>query len=139
MTENNKVVNKIYESIENEKQRSAWSKGVTLYALELVESLEEAINGGYFNEEDLNAPKMLKKALLNGADSWSQFSWGGCSLVYNEDIAKRLCSPSELKKCKHGERKPNSSEEWLDTQARALFQACNRVLRHARKVVEANA
>ena len=67
--------------------------------------------------------------LLNGADSWGQYSWGGCSLIYNGDIAERLCSPSEFKKCREGERRPNAREEWLDTQARALYQACNRIKR----------
>lgn len=61
--------------------------------------------------------------MLNGADSWIQYSWGGCSLIYDGDIAERLCSPSELKKTRNGERKPNGNEEWLDTQARALYQA----------------
>lgn len=132
----NNIVSKIYNSIENEKHRSAWDNGVTVYALELIEELGEAIENGYFDEEDLGSPKMLEKALLNGARSWSQYSWGGCSLIYNEDIAKRLCCPSELKKTRNGERRPNSMEEWLDTQARALHQACRRVMSHAAMVLE---
>ena len=47
--------------------------------------------------------------------------------TYGGDIAERLCTPSELKKTRHGERRPNSREEWLDTQARALHQAARRV------------
>ena len=130
------ITSRIYESIENEKQRSAWNKGVTLYALELVERLDEAISGGYFDAENIAAPAMLEKVLLNGADGWSQYSWGGSSLIYDGDIAERLCTPSELKKTRHGERRPNSREEWLDTQARALHQACKRVKRHARRIVK---
>lgn len=42
---------------------------------------------------------------------------------------------SELKKTRHGERRPNSREEWLDTQARALYQACNRVARLYRSIM----
>ena len=125
-------IEKLYQSIESEKQRSAWDKGVTKYALELVEQLGEQINGGYFEELDLTEPKKVRAALLNGAADWSQYSWGGCSLIYNSDIAERLCNPSELKKTRNGERRPNSREEWLDTQARALFQAANRVCRHIR-------
>ena len=56
------------------------------------------------------------------------------SLIYNEDIAERLCTPSELKKTRHGERRPNAREEWLDTQARALFQAYNLIGRLARNI-----
>lgn len=132
-------IEKLYQSIESEKQRSAWDKGVTKYALELVEQLGEQINGGYFEELDLTESKKVRAALLNGAADWSQYSWGGYSLIYDSDIAERLCSPSELKKTRNGERRPNSREEWLDTQARALFQAANRVCRHIRTLEKSGA
>lgn len=122
------LVNAIIKELEGKKCRSAWDRGVNLYALELCESLEESLN--YQNLEEVpESLKILEKMLLNGADNWSQYSWGGSSLIYNEDIAKRLCSPSEFKRSKEGERRPNSREEWLDTQARALSQACNRIKR----------
>lgn len=132
-------IEKLYQSIESEKQRSAWDKGVTKYALELVEQLGEQINGGYFEELDLTESKKVRAALLNGAANWSQYSWGGCSLIYDSDIAERLCNPSELKKTRNGERRPNSREDWLDTQARALFQAANRVCRHIRTLEKSGA
>ena len=125
-------IEKLYQSIENEKQRSAWNKGVNEYALELVEQLGERIRNGYFDELDLSDSKKVRAALLNGAENWSQYSWGGCSLIYDGDISERLCCPSELKKTRNGERRPNSREEWLDVQARALFQAANRICRHIR-------
>ena len=130
---------KLYQSIESEKQRSAWDKGVTEYALELVEQLAEQIDGGYFDELDLAESKKVRAALLNGAADWNQYSWGGCSLIYDIDIAERLCCPSELKKTRNGERRPNSREEWLDVQARALFQAANRVCRHIRTLEKSGA
>jgi hypothetical protein len=65
----------------------------------------------------------MKADALNGARDWRQYSEGGCSLVYNEDIAVRLCTPSELKKTSNGMRNPNASETWIDVQARALQQA----------------
>ncbi len=132
-------IEKLYQSIESEKQRSAWDKGVTQYALEMVEQLGKQINGGYFEELDLTESKKVRAALLNGAADWSQYSWGGSALIYNGDIAERLCSPSELKKTRNGERRPNSREEWLDTQARALFQAANRVCRHIRTLEKSGA
>lgn len=132
-------IEKLYQSIESEKQRSAWDKGVTKYAFELMEQLGEQINDGYFEELDLTESKKVRAALLNGAANWSQYSWGGCSLIYNSDIAERLCSPSELKKTRNGERRPNSREEWLDVQARALFQAANRVCRHIRTLEKSGA
>lgn len=132
-------IEKLYQSIESEKQRSAWDKGVTQYALEMVGQLGEQINGGYFEELDLTESKKVRAALLNGAADWSQYSWGGCSLIYDSDIAERLCNPSELKKTRNGERRPNSREEWLDVQARALFQAANRVCRYIRTLEKSGA
>lgn len=124
---------KMRVALEAMNTRSAWARGVNVYALELLEELEEAIAGGYFAAEDLDDGKKLSAQLLNGAQDWKEYSWGGCSLIYNGDIAERLCSPSELKKTRGGEWRPNSREEWLDVQARALYQAARRVREAARK------
>lgn len=123
-----KDINVILEALENHKSRSAWGRGVLLYAQELAADLAEAIEGGYIKPETITSRAALDEALRNGADSWKQFSWGGCSLIYNGDIAERLCNPSELKKTRNGERRPNAREEWLDTQARALFQAAGLIM-----------
>lgn len=126
------------KALEARKDRSAWSKGVTVYALELLDDLAEAAEGGYIAADavELLKPRAMRAAMLNGADNWEQYSWGGSSLIYNVDIAKRLCCPSELKKTRNGERRPNSREEWLDTQARALCQAANRFFKAYRDAVE---
>tara|TARA_Y100000593_G_scaffold38052_1_gene73828 strand:+ start:396 stop:767 length:372 start_codon:yes stop_codon:yes gene_type:complete len=117
-------LDKLTEAIKAAPARSAWDKGVKLYALELIEEVsEEAWDGG---------PNMRKKALLNGAQDWRQFSEGGCSLIYDADIAERLCSPSELKRVRGGDRNPNANETWIDCQARALYQAYGMILRLAR-------
>ena len=131
------IFSRIREEVEARTERSAWSRGVTAYALDLVDELEEATEGGYFDLSDIEAPKMVDRALLNGAADWNQYSWGGCSLCYDVQIAERLCTPSELKKTRHGERRPNSREEWLDTQARALYQAASRVKKSIRAALEA--
>ena len=101
--------------------RSAWNRGVHAYAIEIVEGLDDSA--------DLSNETLLRKAMLNGADDWRQYSEGGCALVYDADIAERLCSPSGLKRCKGGERQPNSRETWIECQARALRQAANLVSR----------
>lgn len=124
---------KMKKALNEERTRSAWGRGVKEYAAELINELDEAIRGGWFDPADIGAPLMLKKQLLNGASDWHQYSWGGCSLIYNKDIAKRLCTPSELKRTRNGERKPNAREDWLDVQARALYQASALVQRIARE------
>lgn len=48
---------------------------------------------------------------------------GGCSLIYDSQIAERLCTAAELRKTSAGRKQPNEKEQWLDTQERALFQA----------------
>ncbi len=106
--------------------RSAWSRAVHAYAVELVESLDDS-------DADLSNETLLRKALLNGADDWQQYSDGGCALVYDADIAERLCSPSGLKRVRGGERQPNARENWLECQARALSQAASLVRRAYRK------
>ena len=103
--------------------RSAWNRGVTAYAADLIEGLKEAVDGGYFDPYDLVAPRLVDRELLNGASDWHQYSWGGCSLIYDGQIAERLCTKSELKITRNGERNPNSREQWLDVQSRALYQA----------------
>ena len=117
------TINDIMDNINNQEHNSAWRRGVAEYARELLEGLQERIEGGYFDPEDITNRTITHKALLNGESSWHSYSWDGCSLIYNEDIAERLCTPSELKKTRNGERKPNAIEHWLDTQGRALSQA----------------
>ena len=104
--------------------RSAWNKAVTLYALDLLEDIQ-----WYANDAErlpLDGAE-LERWALNGASCWEQYSNGGCSLCYNADIAARVCTPSELKHTDGGMNNPNSRETWLYVQARALYQACNRI------------
>ena len=119
----NDIIKAAREAMENSKQRSAWKKGVTVYALELLDEIKESIDGGWMDAEALKSPKMLEKAMLNGASDWKEYSWGGSSLIYNPEIARRLCNPTELRITREGQRDPNKREDWLDVQARALFQA----------------
>ena len=109
--------NELLAAIESTKTRSAWERGVKEYAVELVENLDA--------DDIPECRRDLEKLLLSGAETWDDYSWGGCSLIYNQDIAHRLCSPSELRRSRNGERKPNGREQWLDTQVRALYQASN--------------
>lgn len=130
------IIELMREKLENRKDRSAWSRGVNVYAMELLEGLEESINGGWFAAENIGDGAALEKCLLNGAGSWEDYSWGGSSLIYDGDICERLCAPWEIRKTHGGERRPNAREEWLDTQARALYQASRRVKQAAREALE---
>lgn len=99
--------------------RSAWKRGVYDYALMLLDSRSDL--------EDFHT-NVLKEELLNGASDWHEYSLRGFALIYDGDIAEALCTPSELKRCDFGRLRPNSREEWLDVQARALYQAYNRIV-----------
>ena len=109
--------------------RSAWARGVKAYAVELVESIDDSA--------DLSNETLLRKAILNGADDWRQYSEGGAALCYDADIAERVCSPSELRRTKWGMRAPNCRESWIEVQARALSQASALVRRAYRKAARA--
>ena len=116
----------VKEKIENFKARSCWAKGVRDYAVHLFNEYidnEKAVRG-YIP----NIFTITEKKLLGGAGDWKQYSWGGCAFAYDGDIARALCTPSELKRTKNGELPPNSQEEWLDVQARALYQAARLIL-----------
>lgn len=103
--------NELLNKIENVKTRSAWSKGVKEYACMIAENADYLENVRSASE------------LLNGAESWKEYSRGGCALIYNGDIAETLCAPWELKKTDGGRKEPNNRETWLDVQTRALYQA----------------
>lgn len=109
----------VAKEVQKHGARSQWKKGVLEYAVELAEQLCE------YREE--TSKIFLQTHLLNGAISWKEYSWGGNSLIYNEDIAKRLATKSEIKsrtnKAGHLNSWANAKEQWLDVQARALYQA----------------
>lgn len=109
----------IIETLNDRKDRSAWNKGVTAYAINILNNLD--------GNAELEGHQQIRALLLNGASGWHEYSWGGCAYIYDADIARALCTPSELRRTREGERRPNASEEWLDVQARACAQACRRI------------
>ena len=113
----------IFERVAHLNPRSAWNRGVMRYALELINTVE-------IGEE------ITEKKMLNGADNWHQYSEGGCTLINDELICRRLCTPSEIKKTKNGERNPNKHETWIDVQARALYQAARLIMKIKMEVAE---
>ena len=113
--------------LEARRDRSAWNRAVTADAIDLIDGLDgDEIAAESFAD--------FEKLLLNCAEDWSSYSRGGSALIWNSDIAERYCTPSELKRTRGGERKPNNGEDWLDVQARALRQAARRAYKAFRKV-----
>lgn len=122
------------ETMKNRTDRSAWDRGVTAYACELLGDVAENVGGGYYAAPQTRDD--FERAALNGAETWRAYSYGACALFYDCDIAERLCTPSELKKKRGGALDPNSSETWLDVQARALLQAAGRAWKAVRAAAE---
>lgn len=94
---------------------SCWEWGVYDYAVIILDNL---------NHYPL---KLDEKTLLNGATNWQEYSEGGCALIYDTDIAKTLCTESELKRTHNGLKYPNKNETWIDVQTRALKQAYRKI------------
>ena len=59
----------IKKILEERKDRSAWDKGVTVYALEILENIAEIID---YNGKEPETRAELKAIALNGAESWNE-------------------------------------------------------------------
>ena len=111
---------KIRERLAAAKPRSAWNKGVKKIAEDLLDRYEEIIR--YWEGSDPVLP-LTEKTVLNGANGWEQYCYGGCAMIYDREIAKTLCTPSELRRTDYGRKAPNLRETWMDVQVRAHVQA----------------
>lgn len=114
-------VNEIRARLEAVKTRSCWGRGVKGFALNLLRSYIDICE--YCDNNGRPIPELNEKTLLNGADDWRAYCYGGCALIYDGDIAKNLCTPSGLKRTDNGNKAPNDREGWQDVQARAYYQA----------------
>lgn len=124
---NETFIANVRAELESMKCRSAWDRGVNEYANGFADDLEEWLDGNYIELDDMRNPKRLEKILLNGAHDWNQYSWGGCALCYDGAIAKRFCTPSQLKRYEDGAKQPSAKENWLDVQAVACYSAYMRI------------
>ena len=108
------------EDMKKRFARSAWDKGVYDYAFDILEPLGDEL-------ENVNAD-----TLMNGSNTWTASSYGGCALICDDDIAKRMCTPSEYQKYLNAgpHSKLSDSDYWLgNVQTRALFQAMAKIRR----------
>ena len=111
---------KIKNFIKHESCRSKWERAVRDYALEMVSQCDKKDITSY-------------KELLNHCDAKNMtdyaiardLSEGGCFEIWDGDIAKRLCTPSQLKRVtrKDGTVRDLPDETWIDVQTRAVYQA----------------
>lgn len=135
-----KNIQAIREAIEVRKERSAWGKGVQAYALDILASFDawrdicEEWRTIYGADSCEDCPTLDERTALNGAKDWNEWAYGGSGLIYNEDIAERLCTKSELKRTHGGRRLPNEREHWLDVEARAARQAWRMIAEAVRKL-----
>ncbi len=123
----------IREKIANSNASTAWKKGVRDYAEDLFDHyvrdykhLEETA--------ELQEP-VTEKDLLNGAQDWNEYSYGGCALVDDSEICETMCTPHDQIRYDYGNSPFRRGEEWLSVQARALRAASGLVMRIANKCV----
>lgn len=105
--------------------RSQWDRGVEFYAHYLAEQLNDNYLSENIEVEDIT------RILLNGTDNWHQFAWDGCGLIYNEDIANTLLTPSQQKRITQADT--YGGLHLLDLEAKALVKAAARIYQWARR------
>lgn len=110
--------------------RSKWTRGVQIAADELLEKLGGRICGVPTAEElweRLIVPTAVPLSAHNRAYEFARlWSFGGCALICDEDIAERYSTHAEIRRLRRADgslRQPNREETWLELQARALHQA----------------
>lgn len=110
--------------------RSAWDKGVRDYAIWYI--LQPISLGVETTPTTWTIPQ-IRELILNGAKdyeqpnseyrAWYRYSEGGCALICDIDIAKQLCTPSTFERAKKAIENGTSDGNWIEIQARALYQA----------------
>lgn len=113
-------ITKIKTWIENESYRTHWKQAVRDYALEMISTCDKKNITSY--KELLNhvdAARMSDYAIAK------DLSEGGCFEICDAAIAKRLCTPSQLKRYmrKDGTVRDLPDASWIDVQTHAIYQA----------------
>ena len=98
-------------------ERTYWSRGVASLIRDYGEEVLQEHDGEIVSARD------FFKLWNCGNDSLRDAVYAGSFDIWNYDIAKRLCTPSELKKSNEGMRNPNRCENWIDVEIRAMYQA----------------
>ena len=101
----------------SKSERTYWSRGVASLIRDYGEEVLQEHDGEIISARD------FFKLWNCGAETLRAAVYGGFFDIWNYDIAKRLCTPSKLKKSNEGMRSPNKRENWLDLETRAMYQA----------------
>lgn len=115
--------NKLEE--EQKHARGTYQKAIYQYAFELVDNIADNYITTAEELEHLESITNLKERALNGAENWTQYSWGGCSLCYNFDILSRLFCKSIVKKYQYADT--IRGRHLLDWQASTLSKAFSKI------------
>lgn len=99
---------------ETKKSRSYWAEKAKDYAYSLLENFED--------DRNFDSVSKFKKALLNGAKDWEQYSYWGNSLCYNVQIAKAVLPPKKFEQY-YNDKLFIPSDKLMTLQIRALKQA----------------
>ena len=135
-------ISELYDKVQDRKTDSTFGRGVTEYALEMLDSVISGEYDGISGDSDcteLNVGHLLNHVdgdSVKVDDAWDgetaskvrslcdSASYGGNFLIYDDDIVERLCPPST--------RKRNRGKA-MDLQGRALLLA----VKYIRGVVRA--
>lgn len=135
-------IKELYEKVNERHTNSTFGRGVTEYALEMLDSVISGEYEGISGDSDcsgLNVGHLLNHVDGNPVkvdDAWDgetaskvrslcdSASYGGNFLIYDDDIVERLCPPSTRRR-NHGKA--------MDLQGRALLIA----VKYIRGVVRA--
>lgn len=116
----------IRKALAAKKCESQWERGCAELAGMIIDN---ALDGNIRADrafDPVEVLQLMEIELLNGAADWSEYVAGGGLLVYDEDIAGLLATPSEIRRRRDSRGvlgAPNSRETWMDVQGRAALQA----------------
>lgn len=94
-----------------------WTKAKETLKKMILEAIKEF-------EKDIKDYETLKKAALNGFNTFKEASLGGRFVVGNYKLAQLFCTQKQLERLENRKRFPKGvgGWPWVDIQARALSQ-----------------
>ena len=114
----------LLKKIENYAFRfeSTYDRACRKYAYEIVSLLEDE----QVDNLKWERYKAFDVSLLNGASDVFEYSYGGCSLISDFEIASRILTPSAFKRKQRDGYilPPARSRNWFDVQGDAIYRAC---------------